>query len=721
MKKYLLILLHLTLCLGCLVTCLTPKELTLDDIFVSHQFDLRLLPGFKWVPLQKEFSYLEKDSADENHQLWRYTLKTGARTLLFQSDSNFALVKPLKEKRFKLDNYFWFPDGKRLLFPSDTALYVYDLRTKKPALLFQSNAPLRDPQISPDGQKIAYLKEYNLSVFDLTTRQEIQLTTEGKENFWIGRFDWVYEEEFGIRTGFFWSPDSRYLAFFQVDARHESPFPIVDFIPTHNQTTTMLYPKAGDRNALVKIGVVDVLSQNIRWMNTGADTDVYLPRIQWLNQSNGLIIYHLNRNQNTLRLVLANPVTGESRLILTEQAEHGWISVNSDLTFFKDDSHFLWRSDRDNWSHIYLYQIDGTLVRQITSGNWEVNEILGLDETTGFIYFIGNRETPLEAHLYRIRLDGSDLTLLTAPGYSHSIKMAEGFDYFLDYQSNANQATQIRLHQTNGDFIRLIEANELPALKEFSLPPKEFLTVPADDGVLLNAFIIKPGPLEPDRKYPVLIYCYGGPGSQIVRNKWGSQSDLWHRRLAQQGFIIFGIDNRGTGGRGAQFMKQVYRRLGEFEVADHIQAVKFLRSLPYVDDDRIGIWGWSYGGFTTTTCLLRGNDYFKMGVAVAPVTDWRNYDTIYTERYLDQPQDNPSGYEQSSALAYADQLHGKLLLIHGTADDNVHLSNTMQLAYELQKAGKVFSMMIYPQKDHGISDVKRQLFETMTDFIRYNL
>lgn len=705
---------------GIIETMTAQHKITLNDIHDSDKFNLKSIEGFAWIPKSAQFSYLEKNSITDEHELWSYDLASGAKKQLIDSEKYSFIGELRRENRFQVGIYSWSPTGQEILFPRDNQFLLFQTKDGTQRILADDASPKRDPQFSPDGKKMMYLKNHNLFVLDLQSGVERQMTTEGQENYWIGRFDWVYEEEFGIRTGFFWSPDNRHIAYFRVDARHETEFPIVDFNPTHNSVQMLRYPKAGDRNAIVKIGVVDIESEKTVWMDTEDEVDIYLPRIKWLPDGQTLAIYRLNRDQNQLDLLFANIQTGETKIILTEKETQGWLDVYSDLTFLKNKPLFLWRSDRSGYTHIYLYQINGQFIRQLTQGEWEAENILGVDEKKGFIYFMANRETPLEKHLYRIRLNGKDFQRLSAANLSHSIRFSPDFQFFIDDASNANLPTQTAIYKNDGSLVRSLEKNENVVAEIKKLPQKELLTFQTTDGVILNAFIIRPPVLEPEKKYPVLFTCYGGPGSQIVQNGWG-RGDLWHRMLAQNGIIVFGVDNRGTGGRGAQFKKQVYRQLGEFEVTDHIEAVKFLRTLPYIDSERIGIWGWSYGGYTTCMCLLKGNDFFKLGVAVAPVTDWLNYDTIYTERYMDQPADNPAGYDSCSAVKLASQLQGKLLLIHGSADDNVHLSNTMQLVYELQKEGKQFDLMVYPQKDHGIGGVRQQLYESITNFIMKNL
>lgn len=694
-------------------------KLTLDDIFIHEKFKLNDLAGFQWVPNQNQFTYLKKLD-DSKFDIHLYNIQTTTDSILVDWEKIPFLISEKKEKRFSLQNYLWSPDGRMILFPDENSLHLLDVKSGELKLLLESESEIRDPQFSPDSKKLMYLRDFNIWVLDLEQTRESQITTQGFENFWIGRFDWVYEEEFGIRTGFFWSPDSRYIAYYQLDARHEHEFPIVDFIPAYNTVKTLRYPKAGEKNAIVKIGVADSRSGKTVWMNTGEETNVYFPRIKWLNNSKQLLIYRMNRLQNKLELLLANRKDGKTKIILTEEEENGWLDLNTDILFLNDGQHFLWRSDRDGWQHIYLYKLTGEMVRQVTCGEWETEQMLAVDSADEYVYFTANRRSALENHLYRVPLSGGEITCLTGAEFSHKIKLAPGCRYFVDWASNANQPEKIKLWETSGKFLTTLEENNLDAFQEYRFAKREFLTFTTEDGEALNAFMIRPQKMELGEKYPVLIHVYGGPGSKMVNNAW-RERDAWFNLLTEKGYLIFGVDVRGTRGRGAGFMKQVYRDLGHFEVADHVAAVKFLRTLPFVDPERIGLWGWSYGGYTVSMCMLKAPEYFKCGVAVAPVTDWRNYDSIYTERFMGLPMDNEEGYQNSSALNFVKNLQGKLLLIHGAADDNVHLANTMQLVFELQKANKVFEMAVYPQKKHGISGVHRQLYEVMLEFIFRNL
>lgn len=725
-KGRLELILGLTLSLTLCISSHAQKYLTVDQIYGSEEFKGTSLKGVQWTPDGTGFTYLQRDEETDQLDLWRYDLKSGERVKLVSSEQVNVLGEGKREKRFTLDSYLWSPSGRDILFLSEEDLYLYHLSSGELRRLTEDEEEERDPQFSPDGGKLAFLKNDNLHVLDIETGALTQLTHQGTEHLLIGRFDWVYEEEFGIRKGFFWAPDGRHIAYFQLDESQTSEFPIIDFISVHNEVQPMRYPKAGDKNSVVKIGVVPTEEPTTTiWMEIGDETDIYIPRIKWLPDGETLAIQRLNRNQNRLELLLADITTAQSRALLSEEEPNGWLDANDDLTFLEEEEGFVWSSCRDGFTHLYLYDLDGRLLRQLTSGNWQVNKVVAVDEKDEAVYFISTEKSLLERHLYRVGLDGTGFERLTLEEGTHSINMGPNCGYYLDTFSNVTTPPRVVLYSVEGKMMETVEPNEMKnLLEEYELSAPEFLTVPADDGAQLYAYMIKPPDFDPSKKYPVLIYTYGGPGSQIVRNSWRvGIGGLWHQLMAQKGYIIFGLDSRGTGARGTDWMWTVYRNLGEYEVEDNVSGVKYLRSLPYVDEDRIGIWGWSYGGYSTCMCLLKAADYFKVGVAVAPVTDWRNYDTIYTERYMGTPEDNPEGYEKSAAPLYADRLKGKLLLVHGTSDDNVHLANTMQLAEALQNARKPFDLMIYPGKAHSLrgQDARVHLFNMITNYFLENL
>jgi dipeptidyl-peptidase-4 len=497
---------------------------------------------------------------------------------------------------------------------------------------------------------------------------------------------------------------------------------MVNYLSYTGQTETMRYPKAGDANPFVQVGVVRVQGGKPRWMGTGSNKDVYIPRVAWLRDSKRLAIQRLNRAQTKLELLFADAATGKARVILAEEDPH-WVNVFDDPYFFEDGKRFLWSSERDGFRHLYLYDLSGKLERQVTRGAWAVTDLAGVDERNGAVYFTATEKSPIERHLYRAGFDGATVTRITREDGTHGIAMAPDARHYADSYSNATTPPRQDLYRADGTRVLAINENRVAELDQYGLQPVEFFVVRGADGTELHAMMIKPPDFNPSRKYPVLIYTYGGPHAQIVRNAWGGTNFLWHQMLAQKGFLIFGLDNRGMAGRGHAFETSIHRRMGETELADQLAGVNYLKSLAYVDGARLGIWGWSYGGYMTCYAMLNAPDVFKAGFAGAPVTDWRQYDTIYTERYMARPQDNPDGYKRSSPVNQAAQLKGKLLIAHGTGDDNVHYANTVQLGEEFIRAGRYAEILVYPGRGHGISDrtARLHLMNRVTRFFLDNL
>lgn len=703
---------------------LAQKKFTVEAIFAGRELAGKTVSGAQWMAGGAGFTYYQRDSTGTLN-IWKYDCKTKKRSVLIDSKKVKVLSEQKQEKRFPLGNYFWSPDGKSILLPSKNDLHLYDLASGQTRQLTSDSLQERDPQFSPDSKKIAFVKNHNLHMLDLSTVQTKQLTTQGEEHIHVGKFDWVYEEEFGIRTGFFWSQDSRHIAYYQLDERQVTVFPLTDFIPIHNEYQPMRYPKAGDKNSIVKIGVVDVEATNgsaTRWMDIGSETDIYIPRIKWTNDPAKLAILRLNRDQNHLELLLADIATGATQKIFEEKETNGWIDINDDWQFLKDGK-FLWLSMADGFPHLYLYDMNGKLVRQITKGEWEVSGIDGVDEKSEMIFFTSTAKSLLERQLYKIKLDGSGLMRVSKDDGTHRINMSPDAKYYLDTFSNVTTTPRYSLYTNSGSLVEVVEPNEIPALKEYTTSPPVFGSLTTPRGDALNYWMIKPAKFDPAKKYPVLMFVYGGPGSQTVLNAWGGNNFYWYQILADKGYIIFSVDNRGTGARGKVFMMSTYKNLGALEVEDQISTAQWLSTQPYVDASRIGIWGWSYGGYMAASCILKGAEVFKTAISVAPVTDWRNYDTIYTERYMLTPEKNPDGYKNSAPVNFVKDLKGNLLLVHGLNDDNVHSANAFQLAIALQDARKPFSLMIYPRKDHRIDgrDTRVHLYNMMTDFLLKNL
>lgn len=708
------------------------KEFTIEDIFVSGKFTPKSIRGIQWIKGGKAYTYLETDTAKKQTDIWMYEVATGKKTKLVDAGK---LILKEGEKPFAITHYIWSPDEKNILFTGTLParalktggnFFLYNLETEKFKQLTNTEKKQLNVKFSPDGKMLGFVRDNNIYVLDLESGKETQLSWDGSEHVLNGHFDWVYEEEFGIIDGWQWSPDGKYIAFWQIDENRVPEFPIIDFLPLYQNVMRMHYPKAGDANAIVKIGVVSLETKQRIWVDIGAPLDstqdTYIPRIQWTNDPRILAVQRLNRQQNQLDFTFVDVTTGKARLILTE-TEKTWLDVRDDLTFLKKSNHFVWSSERDGYLHLYLYDMNGKLVRQLTRGNWDVERLVGVDEKKRIVYFIASAESPMVRDLYSVKLDGSGFKRITKEEGSSGVNFAPDYSVFLHTFSTPSTPPRISLRRSDGSLIRVVEKGEIEALKEYQIASPLFFTFKTSDGVPLNGWMLKPVDFDSTKKYPVLMFVYGGPGSQTVRKSWGGLNFLWYQMLTQNGYLIASVDGRGTGARGKEFKSLTYKNLGKWETNDQIEAAKYLASLPYVDASRIGIWGWSYGGYMTLMAMLLGTDVFKAGVSVAPVTHWKFYDTIYTERYMLTPKENPEGYEQSAPLTHAKKLKGKLLLIHGTADDNVHWQNTVSMVNELIREGKQFETAFYPGGMHGIGGgkIRAQLFTKITNFILNNL
>ncbi|MDD5398174.1 MAG: S9 family peptidase [Dehalococcoidia bacterium] len=702
------------------------NKLSVDLIYGSAALWGKTITGVQWMPDDNGFTYYELDPSNNQSYIWYYNLKKLEKISLLDNQKITEFDTQLAGAQLNLDSYILSPTGDELLLSSDTDLFLYDIKTSKFKQLTRDQAAETAPQFSPDGTEIAFLKDYNIYDIDIVSGSVVQLTTQGTQDLLVGQADWVYGEEFSIDTGFIWSPDGRHIAYYQMDQSAVPIFPIIDFIPPDNVVQNTHYPRAGENNSIVKIGIVSVKDFSTVWMDIGSNTDIYIPRIKWMPDSGSLAIQRLNRLQDKLELLSADIQTGKTRIILTEQNASGWIDIYDDLTFIQGGKQFIWSSNRSGYKHLYLYNIDGIQVQQLTSGKWEVDDLVGIDEENELAYFRSTEKASWERHLYSVDLTGSGLRQITQGDGWHTISMPADCSCYLDFFCTYIQPNKVSLYSAEGMPIDVVEPNDVAELQNLDLVKPEFLTFVSDEGVELPAFMIKPPDFNPAKKYPVLMYTYGGPAIQVVCDQWEDDArkrNLWHEMMAQEGYIIFTLDNRDTIGRGRDFEQAVYRQWGTLDIQDKIAGVKYLQKLPYVDGSRIGIWGWSHGGYLTCMCMLKAADYFTTGIAVAPPTDWLNYDTIYTERYMGLPQENQEGYETSSALNYADGLKGKLLIIHGTADDNVHMSNTMQMIYAFENGRQPFDLMIYPRKKHHMDgqDTKVHLFNLMTDYIKRNL
>ncbi|CAL2090153.1 dipeptidyl-peptidase 4 [Tenacibaculum sp. 190524A05c] len=598
--------------------------------------------------------------------------------------------------------------------------YVYDVKTKELTLLGKD---IQEPTFSPDSKKVAYAKENNLYVRNLVENREVKVTNDGKFNSIInGTTDWVYEEEFAFVRAFDWSADSNYVAFLRFDESEVAQFSMNvtggELYPSMN---TFKYPKAGEKNAKVTLNLFTVSDKSVKKIEL-SDYE-YIPRIQWTKEPTVLSITTLNRHQNDLNLYFYDAKTNAAKVVLNEK-DSAYVDVQDNLTFL-DDNSFIWTSEKDGYNHIYHYDKTGALKNQVTKGNWEVTNYYGFDTTSKKVFYQSVENGSINRGVYSVGIDGTGKKLLTPKTGQSNASFSKNMKYFINTHSSATQVPTYTLYDGEGKKIKTLKDNlELQVkMRSYKMSKKEFFTYKIN-GNDLNMWVIKPADFDPNKKYPLLMFQYSGPGSQQVSNRWNSSNDYWHQMLAQKGIVIACVDGRGTGLKGRDFKKVTQKELGKYEVEDQIAAAKFFSTEPYIDANKIGIWGWSYGGFMSTNCILKGNDVFSMAIAVAPVTSWRFYDTVYTERYMTTPQENASGYDENSPITHADKLKGKYLLVHGSGDDNVHVQNTMRMVNALVENNKQFDLFIYPDRAHGIykgKNTRLHLFTKLTNFVLNNL
>eukprot|EP01130_Rhizamoeba_saxonica_P011384 TRINITY_DN4732_c0_g1_i1.p2 TRINITY_DN4732_c0_g1~~TRINITY_DN4732_c0_g1_i1.p2 ORF type:complete len:695 (-),score=171.05 TRINITY_DN4732_c0_g1_i1:4202-6265(-) len=580
---------------------------------------------------------------------------------------------------------------------------------------------IQNAELSPDSSKVSYVKDQNMFIFDIDSEDILQITTTGSDNVLNGVFDWVYEEEFGRKDAYRWSPDSHRIAYWITDQSTVKDFYIMNEDSNYCTISSLKYPKVGEENSKVTIGVYDILSGESKHFNFGEDN--YVPRIHWGSDPNSLFIQVLNRNQNVLELVHVNVVSDKVTVILTETCENGWIDVSDDFKFLKNGD-IVWTSEKDGYRNIYKKSPEEDEIN-LTKRDWDVDSIIGVDEVNQYVYFYG-KEIVLEKHVYRIKLDGSNLEKITEEPGVYDVKYSPNYEYFVGEYSTVTKPTTVGFYKCDGTLLKVIETNETIIQKlenNPDIPFNEFSSFTTEDGVELNCCIMKPPNFDENQKYPVIIHGYGMPGHQLVLNRWGNFKNLFHQYMANKDFVIFCMDNRGTGGRGRDFKHLSYGDISKWLVNDFTQGAIYLSQLDFIDPERIGIWGWSGGGYLTSMMMFRSPELFQVGVAVAPLIDLLNYDTIWTERYMNVLEENKEGYESANPMKYARDLIGDLLLIHGSEDDNVHPLNTMQLANTLIKSGKDFDMMVYPGRNHAIygDGARIHLFRKIAQFFINNL
>lgn len=717
-----------TLCLFLftVLPAIAQQQITLQEIW-SGAFRTQGMDNLQSLKNTNHYTVLNYDRNTRSYQIDLYDFATLNKIITLVDTKNHPDVK-------NIHSYIFSPDEKKILIAvnpeniyrhSFTADYfVYDINgktiTKIPAQAIQ------EPSFSADGSKIAYAQNNNLHIYDLNANKTTQITHDGERNKIInGITDWVYEEEFAFVKAYEWNKTGNKIAYIRFDESDVPEFSM-DIYNTglYPAQSVFKYPKAGEKNAVVSLHIYDTESNITKEIALGNYNDFYIPRIKWTNDTNILSAQVINRHQNNLDLLFIEGTSGNVKLILNEK-DKAYIEITDNLTFLNDNS-FIWTSEKDGYNHIYHYSKTGKLINQVTKGKWEITQYYGFDEKTGFVFYQSTENGSINRDIYKASLNGKNKTRLSGKTGTNSATFSPNFQYFINTFSSAAEPTLYALHEAkNGKLVKPIVNNDAlkTKLEKYNLPKKEFTVITTEKGHELNTWIIKPTDFDANKKYPVFMYQYSGPGSQEVSNSWHKANDYWFMMLAQQGYIVVCVDGRGTGYKGVEFKKIIYKELGKYEVEDQIDAAKAIAQYPYVDVSRIGIFGWSYGGFMSANCLFKGNDVFKMAISVAPVTNWRFYDSIYTERYMQTPQENPTGYDDNSPINHVSKLKGDFLLIHGTADDNVHVQNTMLMVEALVQANKQFDWAIYPDKNHGIygGATRLQLYTKMTNFIKEKL
>ena len=612
----------------------------------------------------------------------------------------------------------WLPSGKELLLSAGGDLFLFYVDVGGWTQLTATPVAERDPKVSPDGSRVSFRRGHDLYVMEIASRKIIRLTDDGSPTRLNAELDWVYPEELDLATAYWWSPDSKSIAYLQFDVSREPLYPQADLTRLPAVFEPERFPKAGDPNADLLLGVVAARGGRTRWMNLSETRDSLLARFAWLPDSTGIAVQRLNRIQNRLDLLVADARTGDTRTVLRETDPY-WINVHGDPRFLRDGKEFLWESERDGFDHLYRYSIDGKQIAQLTRGQWEVDSVAGANAAAGQVYYVSTEASPLERQLYSVSFDGAKRRLSGAAG-THSISMSPNCETYADTFSSLATPTRRSLHRKDGTELALLDDSGRAVLDEYDVLPAEIVQFKASDGAMLFGRLIRPAEFDPHKKYPAIVEVYGGPHVQRVENRWYDALSL-DQVLARRGYVVWSMDGRGSSGRGHQWESAVFRNLGAKELEDQKESVRYLLSLGFVDAARVGIHGWSYGGFMTLYSLLHAPDVFACGVAGAPVTDWRNYDTIYTERYMGLPSENAAAYDRSSVVAAAAELHRPLLIVHNIEDDNVLFQNTVRMAEALERADKQFDLMVYPNKSHHLSIGREHFDRLLVEFFDRNL
>jgi dipeptidyl-peptidase-4 len=730
-KRLLLVLSTLLLCN--VASPAQQKTLTVEEIYHPDKkvnFSGTPPADIEWLADGEHYLQGKKDG--ELTTLLKVSARTGESAPFFDAAKMEAALAKIqgvtKEEARELahqDSYQLDASQRAVLLNAANDLVYYELGAGEAVRLTNNAEEESEEDFSPDGRLVSFVRANDLYVVELSTRAERRLTKTGGEKNLNGVLDWVYEEELygrGNRRGYWWSPDSSRIAYLSIDESPVRIFPVVDHIPRAQVLEETPYPLAGDPNPLVRLGVVAASGDETRWVETAGyePADFLIVRVSWSPDSSRVVYQAQNREQTFLDLNAADASTGKITRLFRDTTK-AWVEAVDDNPRWLKDGSFLWRSERDGWQHLYHYGSDGRLIKRVTEGRWEVRDLGPVDEQAGVVYFRGTEHSHIAEQVYSVKLDGTGLKRLSQSEGTHKATFSPNARYFVDQWSDINTPTQGRLYNSDGTLVRVIDENKVAALGQYKLGKAELMRVKTRDGFEMEALMIRPPDFDPSKKYPVVEFTYSGPHAPQVKNAWGGNTYMWHQLLAQRGYIVWYCDNRTASGKGAESAWASYKSFGPLELRDLEDGVAYLKTLPYVDGSRVALWGWSFGGYMTSYALTHSKTW-KVGIAGGTVADWANYDSIYTERYMLTPAHNPEGYKESP-LSGAANLSGKLMLIHGAIDDNVHVANTIQLIYALQHAGKQFDLMLYPKSRHGVTDplLVTHMRRMMTDFIVANL
>lgn len=699
----------------------------LESIFSGPDFQNRALDNLQWSEDGSSFTYTRRDPSTGLLDIYEQDVADSNERLLL-----FSKSLTHQGKNIEMSAYQWSGDRRYLLISGpkvrtwdsviEAPYYVYNSASQSTIALADGNKTLRNVHLSPGGEHVGYVLDNNLYVTDLSRGTTVAITEDGDENIFNGIFDYG-STEFGFIDAWHWSPDGEKIAFWRLDVTDVKVFWIIDELGKYSEVYPLKYPNTAEKHALNQIGVFDLDSGQTTWMDIGDNSDDYIPSINWTRSSQTLSIQRISRTHKLLELMLADVETGQSTVIVSD-TDPAWIDVTRDLTFFADEDKFVWTSEKSGYRHAYLYDYEGN-EKQLTQGGWEIHALIALDEANGWLYFYAKKDSFIDQHVYRVGLDGSGLEKLSGESGWYTWNMSPDRSHVIENYSNASTPPKFSLLEPSDGVKRVLLENKPEGLAKYAVPNPEFFKFKTTDGKLLNAYMIKPTDFDPDKKYPLIAYGYGNAGSQMVVNRWGSsrgvQRDMWHRYMAQQGYIIFCMDNRTTAGRGKLAKNLTYGHYAKWAVLDQLEGVKYLKTLPFVDSERMGFWGWSGGGYLTAAMMTKGAPHYKTGVSVAPVIDITRYQGVGVERWMGQLDENQEGYDAVNLINFVDRLEGDLLLIHGTGDENVKFAFTLQFADALIKANKQIDMMVYPNEHHGIEGARLHVYTKIANYFQDKL